>query len=360
MRYVDLGKTVENHQNIRAQKEENPNKKRGAVPVVVIIVVLIVLGGFLFSKNVGALFNPISIVSNIASSNLEETDGRTNVLLLGLDRRATSDTKSVLTDTLLFSSIGRVEGNVSMISLPRDLWVKADTDKGEHFMKINAVYAVDGMAELRGVTEDVLGMPIPYYAVIDFILFRYTIDILGGVDVDGERTFDDFYYPVEGMEAAPNIEDRYETVHFDEGIQTMDGETALKYVRSRKGTNDEGTDFARSRRQQRVIMAIKNKMLSLETLIDLPKLKDLYDAYSDNVDTNIGFDDIQSFYLLSRKIDFETLRSIVLDDRSGANEGGLLYHPTDTSLYGGAYVLVPLAEDYSQLHAYVQRYIFGE
>ena len=140
----------------------------------------------------------------------------------------------------------------------------------------------------------------------------------------------------------------------------MDGETALKYVRSRKGTNDEGTDFARSRRQQRVIMAIKNKMLSLETLIDLPKLKDLYDAYSDNVDTNIGFDDIQSFYLLSRKIDFETLRSIVLDDRSGANEGGLLYHPTDTSLYGGAYVLVPLAEDYSQLHAYVQRYIFGE
>ena len=162
------------------------------------------------------------------------------------------------------------------------------------------------------------------------------------------------------MENAPKIEDRYETVHFEEGVQTMDGDTALKYVRSRKGTNGEGTDFARSRRQQKVIMAIKDKVLSFSTLTDLARLKELYAAYSSSVDTNIGFEEIQSFYLLSQEIGFEDVRSIVLDDRSGANEGGLLYHPTDNSLYGGAYVLVPKAKNYSQLHAYVQRYIFAE
>jgi len=360
MRYVDLGKTVEDHR--KNVKEAAEKKSKGGVALFpLIIVVLLVVVGFAFSKNVRALFDPVSIVSSIDRPDLEETDGRTNVLLLGLDKRAASTTgESVLTDTLLFASIGRVEGNVAMISLPRDLWVKADGGKGPHFMKINSVYAVDGVEELLDITEDVLGMPIHYYAVVDFKLFRDTIDILGGVEVDVENTFDDFYFPIEGMENAPNIQDRYETVHFDSGIQVMDGETALKYVRSRKGSNGEGTDFARSKRQQKVIMAIKNKMLSLETLVDISKLKNLYDAYSANVDSNIGFEEVQSFYLLSRLIDFDSVRSIVLDDRSGANEGGLLYHPEDTSLFGGAYVLVPKSGDYSQLHAYVQRYIFGD
>lgn len=360
MRYVDLGKAVENHQNKRILEQAKPNKRRGAIPVIMLIGVVLLTLGLLFSKSVRALFDPVSIVSNIASPDLEETDGRTNVLLLGLDRRSSSEDGAILTDTLLFASIGRVEGNVAMISLPRDLWVKADAGKGPHFMKINGVYAVDGIEELKSVTEKVLGMPIHYYAIVDFNLFKSTIDILGGVEVNVERTFDDFYYPIEGMENALNIDDRYETVHFNEGLQTMDGDLALKYVRSRKGTNGEGTDFARSKRQQKVIMAIKDKVLSINTLIDLARLKELYTAYSLNVDTNIGFDEVQGFYLMSQQLDFNSVRSIVLDDRSGANEGGLLYHPTDTSLFGGAYVLVPKAEDFSQLHAYVQRYIFGE
>jgi anionic cell wall polymer biosynthesis LytR-Cps2A-Psr (LCP) family protein len=140
----------------------------------------------------------------------------------------------------------------------------------------------------------------------------------------------------------------------------MDGDTALKYVRSRKGNNGEGTDFARSKRQQKVIMAIKDKALTLGTIMDVTKLKELYDLYRNNVDTNIDFGDVQGFYLLSQQIEFDSVRSIVLDDRSGANEGGLLYHPSDASLYGGAYVLLPRIGDYSQIHAYVQRYIWGE
>jgi len=86
----------------------------------------------------------------------------------------------------------------------------------------------------------------------------------------------------------------------------------------------------------------------------------LYDSYAKNVDSNIDFSTAQGFYLLSQKIDFGTFRTVVLDDRSKANDGGLLYSPEDTSLYGGAYVLIPRVGDYSQIHAYVQKYIFGE
>jgi polyisoprenyl-teichoic acid--peptidoglycan teichoic acid transferase len=174
-----------------------------------------------------------------------------------------------------------------------------------------------------------------------------------------DNSFDDYTYPIEGKENAPENE-RYETLHFTAGPTQMDGKLALKFVRSRHGNNNEGTDFARAKRQQKVMLAVKDKAMSAQTLLNPSKLSDLYDAYSKNVDTDIDFGTAQGFYLLSQKVDFAKIKSIVLDDRSSSEQGGLLYSPTDTSLYGGAYVLIPRAGDYSQLHAYVQRYIFGE
>jgi polyisoprenyl-teichoic acid--peptidoglycan teichoic acid transferase len=379
MRYVDVRKTVEQHQQKKEMTKEANKTKKNKLWIVPAVIVFFLLGaGVVFGRDFSSFFDPISIVSTAATPNLSETDGRTNILILGLDKRSIGTESATLTDTLLFSSIGRVEGNVAMISLPRDLWVKADVGRGAHYMKINSVYAVDGIDELVEVTEEVLGMPIHYYAVVDFSLFKNAIDILGGVEVEVENDFVDYQYPVEGKEADmcgktwEEVGDitgralhlvfpcRYETVQFEAGAQTMDGETALKYVRSRKGTNGEGTDFARSKRQQKLIMAVKDKVLSLETIVDLAKLKELYDLSSENVDTNVKFEDISGFYMLSQQLDFDSVRSIVLDDRSGADEGGLLYHPQDNSLYGGAYVLVPRANDFSQIKAYVQRYIFGE
>lgn len=384
MRYVDLGKAVENHK-MKRELERNKMKSEGSsrVKLVVVGVVALVLGVVLifFGGDVAALFDPISIVSSIAGANLKETDGRTNVLILGSDKRSVGDVESVLTDTLLVASIGRVEKNVVMISLPRDLWVLAEGSEGKYHKKINAIYGdlYDGGAEsIRSVVEDVLGLPIHYYAVVDFVLFRDMINILGGIEVDVERTFDDFNYPKEGEEASScgrtpeeimSLEGqpliaifpcRYEHVHFEAGKQVMDGDMALKFVRSRKGTNSEGNDFARAARQQKVIMALKDRVLSLKTLVDIPRLKELYELYSGNVDTDIYLDATQGFYFLSQNIDFNKIRTIVLDDRSAAGEGGLLYSPEDKSLYRDAYVLIPKVGDFSQIHAYVQRYVFGD
>ena len=139
----------------------------------------------------------------------------------------------------------------------------------------------------------------------------------------------------------------------------MDGKTALKYARSRHGDNGESSDFARSKRQQNLIMAVKNKALSLETLINPAKLKELYDQYVSNVETDIDLKALQNFYQLSQKLDFEKVISVVIDDSTDGNEGGLLYHPNDATLYGGHWVLIPQSGDYSQIHAYVQKYLFG-
>ena len=109
---------------------------------------------------------------------------------------------------------------------------------------------------------DVLGIPIHYNVTINFEVFKQIVDTLGGIDVEIENTFTDSEYPIEGKEDDPVIANRYETVTFTKGLEKMNGERALKYVRSRHGDGAEGTDFARSKRQQKVILAIKDKLMS--------------------------------------------------------------------------------------------------
>ncbi len=346
--------------------------------VALFIAVSVVAAVVVFNDKILAAFNPVSVIATVAGTDLNETDGRTNILIMGSDRRITGpeSTRSVLTDTLLVASIGKLDNDVVLISLPRDLWVK--NPKG-YSSKINAVYQSTGAEGIRSVIQDVLGIPIHYHVLVSFDLFREVVDILGGVDVDVENSFADYEYPVENMEnntcgrTQEEIEKlleenksyyyifpcRYETIEFEKGVQTMDGETALKFVRSRHGNNGENTDFARSRRQQKIIMAIKNKSLSLQTLINPAKLKSLYDAYSTNTDTDIDFGTVNSFYALSQKINFDRVVSVVLDERSSADQGGLLAEPVDKTLYNGQYVLLPQTGDYVQIHAFVQKYLFG-
>jgi len=347
MKYVNL-------KNSDTRKKSRP---KFLIPALVFLI-LIVFGFGFWMRSGKSMFDPISIVSSVTASTLKETDGRINVLLLGSDKRDAGalTIDAVRTDTILVASISRVDGSVVLISVPRDLWVQSP--RGYH-TKINGIYQDGGAKDLEKVLEDVLGMPIHYYALVDFNLFEQSVDALGGVTVNIETSFDDYMYPIEGKENAPENE-RYEVLHFVAGPVQMDGKLALKYARSRHGNNNEGTDFARAKRQQKVILAIKEKALSAQTLLNPSKLKDLYDVYSKNVDTDIDFGTAQGFYLLAQRVDFSKVKSIVLDDRSSSEQGGLLYSPTDTSLYGGAYVLIPRAGDYSQLHAYVQRYIFGE
>jgi len=345
--------------------DNSSNKKRGMGGIAVIFLILagVIGASYFFKDKVKAIFNPVSIVASVTSINLKETDGRTNILILGTDKRSKSNEGNNLTDTILVASIGKLDKDVVLISLPRDLWVTwTDDYSNKQQSKINEIYPLTGGDSkiLIAAIEDVLGMPIHYYGSVTFDLFQKVIDILGGIEVNVETTFTDYEYPVEGKEADPIFENRYQTVHFEKGINNMNGETALQYVRSRHGDNNEGTDFARSKRQQLVIEAIKKKVFSTNVLLNIGTIKELFDAYKDNVDTNIDFSTVQSFYLLSQQINFEHIESIVLDDRSEADKGGLLVSPIDSAPYQGKYVLIPQAGDFSQIHAYVKKYLFGD
>ncbi len=156
----------------------------------------------------------------------------------------------------------------------------------------------------KEVVGDVVGVPIEYHIAVDFDGFKKLTDALGGVDVEVPVSFDDYFYPIKGKEnetcgkSASEIaklhelysdtqlhhqfECRYERIHFDKGKNHMDGETVLKFVRSRASVQ-HGGDFARSQRQQAVILAMKEKLFSLSAV---KKFDDIYFEFTDNIDVN--------------------------------------------------------------------------
>src|SRR5919202_2321408 len=178
---------------------------------------------------------------------------RINVLLLGLG--GTGHSGAFLTDTLQVMSFDPRSGTVTLISVPRDLYVQIPPFKGRggYWGKINEAYMVGAGAPNRDATDapyavhaaggrlvsqvvaQVLGLPIDYWVSLDFVGFRQFVDALGGVDVDVERSFTDKHYPANDN---ADIDARSITIHFDGGCQHMDGARALIYARSRYSPQD--------------------------------------------------------------------------------------------------------------------------
>lgn len=374
---------------------------RKLLPLVVVLAVLIALAFFLSTTSGSG-----SVVNYIFSgTSLKVSGGRINILLLGIGGGTHQGAN--LTDTIMVASYDLKTNQVYLISIPRDLWLPSLKSKA------NAAYEVglaqnNGLGLVRTIMGNILGLSVNYGLRLDFRGFIQAVDAIGGVDVTVDKTFDDYNYPVEGKEEdlcgysekeidvsaeeakqlnlepgkqkvfiAPdgNIatisaqEDlgakyftcRYEHIHFDKGITHMDGTTALKFVRSRHGTNGEASDFARSKRQQRIIEAIKNKMLSIETLANPTKISELIKTFGRSIDTDIPVKDAIEFYKLSRKVD--KISTFVLDDslKYGLPNGrtSLLINPP-RSEYGGAYVLVSQDDDFAIVQGYVKKILSGE
>jgi len=334
--------------------------KKRLVVLMALVPLLVAVGISPFSLR--SLLSPVSVFSQIINpQNLDQTDGRTNILALGVDRRSNAGYVSgVLTDTIMIASFDAKKKDVTIISIPRDLWVKMDDYTSA---KINSAYAFGGVELTQKMVEEVLGIPIHYFAIVDFESFEEAVDILGGVDVDVEKAFDDYTYPIFGKEFDecggddPEYKCRYEHLHFEAGLQHMDGETALAFARSRHAGGSEGSDFARIKRQQKIALAAKDKALSLQTLTNPNKLRELYDLFSGAIETNVGFKEVERFYQLSQSFGGGQVSSYLLDGSWG-NEEALLHTP-EKELYGGAYVLVPKAGNYSEIHYFVQKLLFG-
>jgi len=371
------------------------------LPLVLIIAILSALAIFLTTMSGSS-----SVVNYILSTNnLKSTNNRVNVLLLGIAGGA-HDGRD-LTDTIMVASYDLKTNQLYLFSLPRDLWLPALKSKA------NAVYEIglsqnNGLGLAKTIMGNVLGVPVHYGLRVDFRGFVQAIDAVGGIDVLVDKSFDDYLYPIEGKEddmcgneekemdfneeeaKKLNIEPgkkkvlitpegkiatdsasedqgikyyscRYEHIVFEKGNMKMGGAIALSFVRSRHGTNGEGSDFARSKRQQKVIEAFRNKILSASTLFNPAKISDLIKVLGKSIDTDISLKDTTEFYKLSKKM--ENTYNFVIDDSPKLDlpngRKSLLIHPSAQD-YGGAYVLISQDDDFSIVQGYVKKVLTGE
>jgi len=274
----------------------------------------------------------------------EERD-RINILVLGEGGEGHDGPH--LTDTIFFVTFKPSTSQVGILSLPRDLWIPLPGGGQAKINSVNANAEKDeprsGGEEARKAIAALVDQPIDYYVRVDFSAFKTLIDDVGGVTVNVERTFTDFAYPTD--------HDLYKKVHFDKGWQTMDGNTALEYVRSRHGNAGEGSDFMRSRRQQKVMLALKEKLVSFDTLLNPSRVASVLETLQSHVISDMELWEIVKLAKAMRAVDTSKLTHRVLDD----DVKGPLYASTITVSNGDAYVLLPRKNDWSEIRRIASR-----
>lgn len=248
--------------------------------------------------------------SNVDVNQLQtEGDSRVNILLLGIG--GANHDGSDLTDTIMIASIDPINHSAILLSIPRDLWVKIP---GNGYQKINAAYAYgkqnsnantlagkekDGIELLDKTLEPVVGIPIHYHALFDFTAFKDIVNALGGVT---------FYVPEQLYDPTIAWENKYNSVIAQKGTQTFNGEKALLYAKSR----ETSSDFARGERQRQLLVAIKDKTLSLGTFSNPVRVVQLLNSLGNNVYTDFNNGSIKCLYKQAGLITSSNIKSLDL------------------------------------------------
>lgn len=340
--------------DLRTPEQKDEPKKRLSRLAVFFIVLFIAGSAVAFSSNVVFSDHPvIELGSNTLLGQLRalvrsgdrqltgEEDDRVNILILGIGGEGHEGPQ--LTDSVILASFKPSTGKVALISLPRDLLINS----GESGMvKLNAVNAYaeakrkdSGPAASASAISAALGQPINYWARIDFGGFEKAIDAIGGVDVTVERSFTDNTYPVSSSSPLTK------TVSFTAGTQHMDGKKALEFARSRHGGNGEGSDFARSKRQEKIILAAREKLLKAGTLLNPFTLNNLFDTVKGSLSTNL-----QTWEMVRFARSLSSIKASDVSLRVMSNENVLV----DGMSAEGAYVLRPKNGDWSLVTAFAE------
>ncbi len=376
--------------------------------VIVILGVFIVIGIAYFVKSGIDFYR--GIYKNGGQNKgfiLPKPKTQYNILLLGYG--GPGHDGPYLTDSIMVAHIDLSKNKVALLSLPRDVWVELPTkSKSDFHAKINSVYQLGlfptefpdvdtktypDATLVKKAIQDITGLEIDNYVTIDFNGFIKGIDILGGVTVDVQKTFDDYEYPIEDkvndlcgkeedfakiekflkpgysedekkevLKDKPELEKflkditenpkdafpcRYEHLHFDKGKVFMNGETALKYVRSRHSEQD-GNDFARGARQQQFVKAVKEKVISLGMI---PKIVPLLDELKNHIKTDISVDTMKKFMGEAKDAGNYKMININISDKD--------YLQSSYSDYGG-YILIPRigVDTWNEIHGVIQNAIF--
>lgn len=275
---------------------------------------------------------------------------RINLLILG--ESGPGHAGETLTDTLIFVSI-RPEGQTVLVSVPRDLWYLPWQTK------INTLYYYgqqrgNGFGWTKQILGEILGQKVDRALLVDFKVFKDLVDLVDGVDVEVERTFDDDKYPLGGKEndlceGDPEYQCRYERIHFEAGFQHFNGEQALKFVRSRYAEGEEGTDSARSARQQKVILALEKKISSPSIFLSPTKIVGLREIIQERIKSDLTRGDLLALGKMMLSSQARQLQSFVIN--SWQEESGLIYHPKRHA--SGQWVLLPKDSSWEELHRFI-------
>jgi len=291
----------------------------------------------------GVTTNPSNELEVTPLATPASSTARINILLLGIDSAAQRNES--LTDTLMVVSVDPVTGDVAMVSFPRDIANFEMSDGGIFRGKINSLMTYARLhpkefpaGPLQTVITELsylMGAPIHYFAALDLDGFRRMIDLVGGVTVDNPRAINDPKYL--WIDKAPP------GFVLSAGVHTLDGRTALAYVRSRQGLGD--SDFSRARRQQQVLLALRDKLIKPEMITKIPSI---LNVAAETISTNFPPDRIGEMVDLATKTTQAEITQVVLGPPYA------LHPPNETT--GGTYTL---KLDMARM-AKLSRKIFGD
>lgn len=263
------------------------------------------------AENCSDQLNPLCWFGDSKPS-LRQTDGFTNVLLVGLDTRGSKGLKN--TDTLVLASLDHASGKVLLLSFPRDLYVKYRNPKGANVAyKINGIYALSGIEGLNSAISQIVGKPIHYYAYINLTVFSEAITALGGVNVNLDKPFSDLFPCVELAQKRQGCIGRnsgFGRFQFPAGMNHFDAVDANVYARSRYASSD----FDRARRQQNVISSILKEALNQTKPLSerLNSYINLYNIFRAEVLTDVQLQDVAGLFAIADQLNDNPLR-VTLD-----------------------------------------------
>jgi len=315
-----------------------------------LLLIVFILVGLFLSIPVKNLASQISIYS---SGQVEKTGDRTNILLLGIGGEG-HDAPD-LTDTIILASYSHSKSEITLISIPRDLWLPSLKTK------INTTYYYGqrkspggGIILSKSAISEVTGVPIHYAAIIDFQTFVQAINLIGGIQVNVGNSFTDERFPIAGKENDTCSGDlsyscRYEKISFVKGLNDFDGETALKYVRSRHSTDlSTGTDYSRGVRQKEVISGIKAKLISPDIIKNPKTVSELLDLFITKTITDVDKSLYFNFLQMAIASRNSQLKTYTLNDPDH------LYHPPVSQTYDNQWVLLPKNNDPKSITNFIE------
>lgn len=350
------------------RKSETPKRRRSYKKIfkrsflAVFIVALLVGGwvGWKFYKNFGGWNGLLGLVHTTKLKG--ENTGRVNILLAGNSADDPGHSGANLTDSIMIISIDTRDNTAFMLSIPRDLYVSLPAGSVPDYTghgKINQAildsgfsqpgYPNGGMGNLEYVLSQDLGIPIDYYALIDYSAFRDAVNAVGGITVtinspDGQLNDPSIDWTTNG----PLVN------HLYNGVHTLNGEQALDLARARGDAYGsigfEKSDFQRTADQRMMLTALEKKALSVGVLANPVKLGNLFDSVGKNVKTDLTLSDMHRVYDLSKNFSGKP-KSLSLS--YGGNNPLLTSYTT----YDGQSALIPTAglDNFSQIQAYVQQ-----